>query len=106
MEEEIGSNAKSYLVDVSNVNEINKFIQSVEQDFGCINILVNNAGICPRLSFANSTEKDWQILFDVNAKSQYFLCQAVWPVGRLPARLWICRRSCLSPEHHERRRTL
>ena len=80
VEEEIGSNAKSYLVDISNVNEINKFIQSVEQDFGRINILVNNAGICPRLSFANSTEKDWQILFDVNAKSQYFLCQAVWPV--------------------------
>ena len=80
VEEEIGSNAKSYPVDISNVNEINKLIQSVEQDFGRINILVNNAGICPRISFANSTEKDWQILFDVNAKSQYFLCQAVWPV--------------------------
>jgi len=78
--EEIGSNAKSYVVDISDVNKINKLIESVEQDLGRIDILVNNAGICPRLPFADSTEKDWQVLFDVNAKSQYFLCQAVWPI--------------------------
>lgn len=76
----IGQNAKAYPLDVSDVSEIRSFVDAVVQDFGRIDILVNNAGICPRLPFAASTEEDWERLMSVNAKSQYFLCQAVWPI--------------------------
>ena len=67
---ECGPAARAYRVDVA----------QVARDFGRIDILVNNAGICPRLPFADSTEEDWDRLVDVNAKSQYFLMQAVCPV--------------------------
>src|SRR5687768_12384147 len=78
--EEIGDAARPYRVDVSKVPELKSLVDAVVRDFGRLDILVNNAGICPRLPFAESTEADWDRLFNVNAKSQYFLCQAVWPV--------------------------
>ena len=76
---EIGSEARAYEADVSVVAEIASLVETVVTDFGAIDILVNNAGICPRLSFVDSTEEDWEQLVSVNAKSQYFLMQAVCP---------------------------
>jgi len=76
----IGTAVKAYQVDVSNVSELRAFAGAVVRDFGRIDILVNNAGICPRLPFANSTEADWEELMGVNARSQYFLAQAVCPI--------------------------
>jgi NAD(P)-dependent dehydrogenase (short-subunit alcohol dehydrogenase family) len=73
---------KPYDLDVSNVEQIRRFVDTVVRDFGRIDILVNNAGICPRIPFEQSTEGDWERLMSTNAKSQYFLCQAVVPVMR------------------------
>ncbi len=83
---EIGSTAKAYRIDVSSVAEINQLVESVVRDFGGIDILVNNAGICPRLPFMESTEADWDKLMSVNAKSQYFLTQAVCRVMKTQGR--------------------
>ena len=74
---EIGTDCRAYLVNVADERECRRLVDSVERDFGRIDILVNNAGICPRLPFADSTGEDWDRLMEVNAKSQYFLCQAV-----------------------------
>jgi NAD(P)-dependent dehydrogenase (short-subunit alcohol dehydrogenase family) len=71
---------KSYQVDVADVARLDAFVDAVIADFGRIDILVNNAGICPRLPFADSSEADWEQLMTVNAKSQYFLMQAVCPI--------------------------
>lgn len=78
--EEITDVVKAYRADVSQVAEIRKVVDDVVRDFGRVDILVNNAGICPRLPFFDSTEADWEKLFSVNAKSQYFLMQAVCPI--------------------------
>jgi len=67
-------------VDVSQISHLNILADSVVSHFGRIDVLVNNAGICPRLSFAESTEEDWEKLMSVNAKSQYFLMQMVCPI--------------------------
>jgi NAD(P)-dependent dehydrogenase (short-subunit alcohol dehydrogenase family) len=77
---DVGFAVKPYRVDVANVAELRVFVDAVVADFGRIDVLVNNAGICPRLPFADSTEADWERLVNVNAKSQYFLMQAVCPV--------------------------
>ncbi len=75
-----GPDARGYQVDVSRMPQLKQLVADVVRDFGRIDILVNNAGICPRLPFATSTEEDWDKLVGVNAKSQYFLMQAVCPV--------------------------
>ena len=77
---EIGTDCRAYWVNVADEKECRRLVDSVERDFGRIDILVNNAGICPRLPFADSTAEDWDRLMEVNAKSQYFLCQAVCAV--------------------------
>ncbi len=79
---DLGPEAKPYDLDVSDVEQIRRFVDGVVADFGRIDILVNNAGICPRIPFEQSTEDDWERLMNVNARSQYFLCQAVVPAMR------------------------
>ncbi len=64
------------------MGQIRRFVDAVVGDLGPVDILVNNAGICPRIPFEQSTEDDWERLMNVNARSQYFLCQAVVPVMR------------------------
>lgn len=78
--EEIETTASAYALDVAKVPEIKAMVEVVTRDFGGIDVLVNNAGICPRLPFMESTEEDWDRLMAVNAKSQFFLMQAVCPV--------------------------
>ena len=77
---QLGEVAKGYKVDVADVTALKRLVDEVVSDLGRIDILVNNAGICPRLPFGDSTEADWEKLFSINAKSQYFLMQAVCPV--------------------------
>ena len=84
--QEIGGNAKPYQIDVSEVSQLKILVDNVVKEFGRIDILVNNAGICPRLSFAESTEEDWEKLISINAKSQYFLTQAVCPIMKQQGR--------------------
>jgi NAD(P)-dependent dehydrogenase (short-subunit alcohol dehydrogenase family) len=77
--DEIGPKAQTYEADLAKVTEINKVVNEIISDHGKIDVLVNNAGICPRLRFIDSTEEDWDNLNNVNAKSQYFMMQAVCP---------------------------
>ncbi|NQU39740.1 MAG: glucose 1-dehydrogenase [Lentisphaerae bacterium] len=76
----IGPQARAYGTDVSDVGQIHQLVEDVVKDMGRIDVLVNNAGICPRLPFIDSTEANWDTLLNVNAKSQYFMMQAVCPV--------------------------
>jgi NAD(P)-dependent dehydrogenase (short-subunit alcohol dehydrogenase family) len=76
----IGPEVKAYDADVGKVAELRALVNAVIRDFGRIDILVNNAAICPRLSFMDSTEADWERLMDINARSQFFLTQAVCPI--------------------------
>jgi 3-oxoacyl-[acyl-carrier protein] reductase len=78
--EEFDGRIKAFRVDVSKVAELRALVEAVVAAFSRIDILVNNAGICPRLPFVESTEQDWEQLVAVNAKSQYFLMQAVRPI--------------------------
>ena len=75
-----GASGRSYKVDVGKVPELKRFVAAVRRDFGRIDILVNNAAICPRLPFMSSSEDDWEKLMAINARSQFFLMQAVAPI--------------------------
>jgi 3-oxoacyl-[acyl-carrier protein] reductase len=44
--------------------------------FGQINILVNNAGVFPRVPFLDMTEKDWDFVHSVNLRAGFFCAQA------------------------------
>ena len=60
--------------DVSNSAEIKKAVDRINDKFGDIDILINNAGIAnPARSFLESTEEEWDRDFAVNLKGP-FIC--------------------------------
>nr|WP_121270614.1 bifunctional aldolase/short-chain dehydrogenase [Pedobacter schmidteae] len=44
--------------------------------FGGVDIIVNNAGLSISKTIADHTEKDWDLLYDVLVKGQFFITQA------------------------------
>jgi len=51
-------------------------VSKTVEAFGKVDILVNNAGIIRRTPVLDFTEKDWDDVMEVNARSVFFLCQA------------------------------
>jgi NAD(P)-dependent dehydrogenase (short-subunit alcohol dehydrogenase family) len=80
LSKECGNSVHAFAVDVANTSQLRQLVERVHDSFSRIDILVNNAGICPRLPFSDSTEADWEKLIATNARSQYFLMQAVRPI--------------------------
>ncbi len=63
--------------DVSSPKGVAAMIEKTLASFAKIDVLVNNAGICPFEDFLNITEELWDRVLAVNLKG-YFLCsQAV-----------------------------
>jgi NADP-dependent 3-hydroxy acid dehydrogenase YdfG len=44
--------------------------------FGGVDLIVNNAGLSISKTIADHQEKDWDILYDVLVKGQFFVTQA------------------------------
>ena len=59
-------------------NDQARNLVSVTMDaFGKIDVLVNNAGIYPRIPFFDVTEKDWNKIIQTNLKGAFFCSQMV-----------------------------
>jgi NAD(P)-dependent dehydrogenase (short-subunit alcohol dehydrogenase family) len=74
---EIGENAYGYRVDVRDKQSIQALVTAVIDRFGRIDILVNNAGIYPNSSFLETSEEEWDAVFDTNLKGMFLVSQAV-----------------------------
>jgi len=79
---EIGSRAAPFQADFSRVTDCRACIEAAVERFGQLDILVNNVGICPRISFLDSTEEDWERIVAVNQKSMFFCSQFAAPFLR------------------------
>jgi NAD(P)-dependent dehydrogenase (short-subunit alcohol dehydrogenase family) len=79
---ELGDNTRAFHADLEQVAAIRTVVAAVVEHFGGVDVLINNAAICPRISFEESTEAEWDRVMSVNAKSQFFLMQAVCPIMR------------------------
>ncbi len=53
-------------VDVSQDDEMERLALSVFERFGCVSVLINNAGVCLNKSVWEHTQQDWQWIFGVN----------------------------------------
>ncbi len=71
--EVLGVRGLAVRANVSKVEEVNKMIETIEENFDEINILVNNAGITRDNLFMKMKEEDWDDVMDVNLKG-IFLC--------------------------------
>ncbi len=72
----MGRRAETLTADLSDMNAIQVVVQKAVESFGKVDILVNNAGIIRRAPSLEFTEKDWDDVMTLNAKTAFFLAQA------------------------------
>jgi NAD(P)-dependent dehydrogenase (short-subunit alcohol dehydrogenase family) len=77
-----GGETRPYLFDVAKKMPAQALVESVLEDWGRIDVLVNNAGVHPRASLYLMDEWDWQRVMEVNLHGPFFLMQAVGRVMR------------------------
>ena len=63
--------------DMARLDRVRAMVASVGQDLGPVDVLVNNAGIFPRVAFLDMTEVDWDRVLEINLKGAAFCAQAV-----------------------------
>lgn len=63
--------------DIADFEEVERFVATVEQDLGKINVLVNNVGFGFAKHFFDTTPQDFDQVFAVNLKGPFFLTQRV-----------------------------
>ena len=62
--------------DVAGADVPAKLVDATVAAFGGIDILINNAGVFPRVPFLDMTESDWDFVHSINLKASFFCAQA------------------------------
>jgi NAD(P)-dependent dehydrogenase (short-subunit alcohol dehydrogenase family) len=72
-----GRHAMLVKADVARIEQTQAMVSAVEQEFGPLDVLINNAGVFPRVPFLDMTQSDWDYVLDVNLKGACFCAQFV-----------------------------
>jgi NAD(P)-dependent dehydrogenase (short-subunit alcohol dehydrogenase family) len=74
-----GGKARAYQADVSDFAAVKAMVDRVAQDFGGLNILINNAGIAKRQRFVETTPEDWHRQIGASLYGAIHCCYAAAP---------------------------
>lgn len=72
-----GGKAKAYVEDIAKKVGVQAVVNSVEDDFGSVDILVNHAAVKPHGSLLKMDEWDWHRTLDVNLTGAFLMIQSV-----------------------------
>lgn len=70
-----GGEAFLYQADLTNIENIKKFFDETKNRYGGIDIAINTVGRVLKKPFAETTEQEYDGMFDINAKVAYFFIQ-------------------------------
>ncbi len=79
---ELGGEAVYLHLDVANADDWQRAVESAEQQFGKVDVLVNNAAIVLRKDIEETTGEDWDNIMEINAKGVFLGTKAVIPAMR------------------------
>ena len=71
-----GGGAIAVRTDVSDQAQAQAMVDAAVERFGGLDILVNNAGVGKIIPFLETTEADWDFMFDINCKGLLWCSQA------------------------------
>ena len=100
LEEELAavSKVKGFQSDLSDIAGLSNLVTALKDEFGAIDIVVNNAGVFASQPLDEVTESEFDRLFDTNVKGTFFLTQQLLPLMKKPGR--IINLSSGSTRHH------
>ncbi len=75
----MGVKARGYAADVADLKSSQQFVAAVLNDFGHIDILINNAGITDDAAIKRMTEAQWDNVVTNDLKSVFCMTKAVQP---------------------------
>ena len=75
----MGRKGKEYQVDVSDFGSVQKLVQQVLEEFGRIDILINNAGMNWDGVVWKMTEEQWDAVINVDLKGTFNFIRAISP---------------------------
>lgn len=73
----LGKRSLAIQTDISRKADVDNLAQKVMDEFGVIDILVNNAAVLGKFSLLEAPEDEWDRVIDTNLKGYYLCCQAV-----------------------------
>ena len=74
-----GIDAKGYVCDVTNEEQVNATVAQIINELGKIDILVNNAGIIKRIPMCDMTAAEFRQVIDVDLNAPFICAKAVIP---------------------------
>lgn len=74
-----GGNCLPAVCDVRDQVQVNAFIDDVMQEYGQIDVLVNNSGVNSIYELADMPEEAWDMMLDTHLKGAFQMCKHVIP---------------------------
>ena len=74
-----GIEAKGYVCNVTDEDQVNAMVAQIEQEVGVIDILVNNAGIIKRIPMHEMSAADFRQVLDIDLNGPFIVAKAVLP---------------------------
>ncbi len=77
--DELGGKCQAIGLDVTQEHQVEKSISKIIDTYGRLDILHNNAGVSVLKSITETTEAEWDFLFNINLKGMFFGCKHTIP---------------------------
>ncbi|MBP8023248.1 MAG: gluconate 5-dehydrogenase [Paludibacter sp.] len=74
-----GIEAKGYVCDVTNEDQVNEMVATIEKEVGTIDVLVNNAGIIKRIPMHEMSAAEFRQVIDIDLNGPFIVAKAVIP---------------------------
>jgi meso-butanediol dehydrogenase/(S,S)-butanediol dehydrogenase/diacetyl reductase len=71
-----GANVSSHIVDVTDIRQVTELYDSLAREHGRIDVSIQNAGVITIKPLAELTEREWDLVMNVNTKGVFLCCQA------------------------------
>jgi 3-oxoacyl-[acyl-carrier protein] reductase len=78
--EKLGNQTQYFFADVSKFEEVEKMVEDINKEFGRLDVLVNNAGICQDRTLAKMTKEEWQKVIDIDLTGVFNCSKAALPL--------------------------
>ena len=66
--------------DMAKTEDVRSLARVIEEEFGTLDVLVNNAGVQIEKTVLDTTDEDWDVLMGVNARGVFLACRELIPL--------------------------